>query len=233
METKVQFADRKDLEDDRRYFYRVTAYDDTDQQTAPSTSVSAATKPRPVKPVGLQGESLKVKSVPLSWQANPEKDIAAYHIHRKDGASERYSAVAKVPGGDVRYLDGGLKDGESFSYKIQVEDNDGILSDFSEEIRVSTKPRPQVPAGPAGGYRDGTITLTWGAVDAPDLAHYKVYEKTFWKTEGVPGLDRITEPSVMFKATLGKGKSKTYLVTAVDQDGLESGYSAEIVVTGN
>ena len=233
VETKVQFADRKDLEDDRRYYYRVTAYDDTDQQTAPSTSVSAATKPRPVKPVGLQGESLKVKSVPLSWQANPEKDIVAYHIHRKDGASERYSAVAKVPGGDVRYLDGGLKDGESFSYKIQAEDNDGIRSDFSEEIRVSTKPRPQVPAAPAGEYRDGTITLTWEAVDEPDLAHYKVYEKTFWTTEGVPGLDRITEPSVTFKATLGKGKSKTYLVTAVDRDGLESGYSAEIVVTGN
>lgn len=46
------------------------------------------------------------------------------------------------------------------------------------------------------------------------------------------GLDKITSPSVTFKTTLDKGKKKTYHVTAVDQDGLESGYSPEIVVTG-
>lgn len=75
--------------------------------------------------------------------------------------------------------------------------------------------------------------FSWKAVDEPDLSHYRVYEKTFWKTEVVPGLERITAPSIAFKTSLGKGKTKTYLVTAVDQDGLESDYSAEIVVTGN
>jgi hypothetical protein len=231
-EARVEFADRKDLEDNRRYYYRVTAYDDAGLQTEPSAAVSAATKPRPVRPAGLQGESLKVKSAPLSWQANPEKDIVAYHIHRREGDSDRYPAVAKVPGGDTRYLDGGLKDGASYGYKIQAEDNDGIRSDFSEEIRLSTKPRPPAPGRPAGDYRDGAVSLTWDGVDKQDLSHYKVYEKTFWRTEGVPGLDRITSSSVTFRTALGKGKNKTYLVTAVDQDGLESDYSAEIVVTG-
>jgi hypothetical protein len=232
-EATVTFADRKDLEDGRRYYYRVTAYDDSGRQTEPSAAVSAGTKPRPVRPAGLRGESLKVKSAPLSWQANPEKDIVAYHVFRQEGDSGRYPAVAKVPAGETRYPDGGLKDGASYSYKIQAEDSDGIRSDFSEEIRISTKPRPDAPGNPSGDYRNGTIALTWKAVDEPDLSHYRVYEKTFWKTEVVPGLERITAPSIAFKTSIGKGKTKTYLVTAVDQDGLESDYSAEIVVTGN
>ncbi|MDO9558956.1 MAG: hypothetical protein Q7I89_04630 [Syntrophales bacterium] len=232
-EPKVQYTDRDGLGDDVRYYYRVTAYDDTEQQTAPLAAVSAVTKPRPVKPAGLQGEPLKIKSVPLSWQANPEKDIVAYHIYRQEGTTGRFSAVAKVQGGDTRYQDKDLKDGISYGYKIQAEDQDGILSDFSEEIRVLTKPRPKNPEGLTGDYRNGTVELTWKPAGEADLAYYKIYEKSFWQTEVVPGLDRVTAPSVTFKTTLDKGKKKTYMVTAVDRDGLESDYSLEIIVTGN
>ncbi|MBA4397770.1 MAG: hypothetical protein C0394_10395 [Syntrophus sp. (in: bacteria)] len=230
---KIQYADRDGLGDNIRYYYRVTAYDDTDQQTDPSEAVSAVTKPRPVKPAGLQGEPLKIKSVPLSWQANPEKDIVAYHIYRQDGTGEKFSIVAKVRDGLPRYQDKDLKDGIAYGYKIQAEDKDGILSDFSEEIRVSTKPRPKSPADMTGHYRKGTIELTWKPADEADFAYYRIYEKTFWRTEVVPGLDNITSPAVAFKTHLDKGKKKTYVVTAVDKDGLESDYSLEITVTGN
>jgi fibronectin type 3 domain-containing protein len=113
-----------------------------------------------------------------------------------------------------------------------VEDKDGVLSDFSEEIRISTKPKPKNPEGLTGKYRNGTMSLTWKPGREADIAYYKVYEKTFWQTETVAGLDKITAPSVTFKTPLDKGKIKTYLVTAVDRDGLESGYSPEIVVIG-
>jgi len=231
-EPKVQYADREGLGDNLRYYYRVTAYDETEQQTALSAAVSAVTKPRPVKPTGFKGESLKVKSAPLIWQANPEKDVVAYHIYRQEGADGRFSAVAKVRGGETRYVDRDLADGVSYGYEIQVEDKDGVLSDFSEEIRISTKPKPKSPEGLTGKYRNGTMGLTWKPGREADIAYYKIYEKTFWQTEAVAGLDKITSPSVTFKTALDKGKIKTYLVTAVDRDGLESGYSPEIVVTG-
>ncbi len=232
-EPKVQYADRDGLGDDLRYYYRVTAYDDTEQQTAPSATASAVTKPRPVKTGGLKGVPLKIKSVPLSWQANPEKDIVAYHVYRQDGTTGRFSAVAKVQGGDTRYQDKDLKDGITYGYKIQAEDQDGVLSDFSEEIQVSTKPRPKSPEGLTGDHRNGTVELTWNPAGEADLAYYKIYEKSFWQTEVVPGLDRVTASSVTFKTTLDKGKKKTYLVMAVDRDGLESDYSLETIVTGN
>jgi len=46
------------------------------------------------------------------------------------------------------------------------------------------------------------------------------------------GADKVTSPSVKFKVVLEKGKKKTYVVTSVDKDGLESEYSQEITVTG-
>jgi hypothetical protein len=232
-EGKVQFSDRKDLEDGHRYYYRVTAYDDADQQTTPSAAVHADTKPRPVRPAVLRAEPLKVKSVPLAWRANPEKDIVAYHVYRREGSDGRFSDIAKTAGGDTQYRDRDLKDGVSYSYKIQAEDKDGLRSDFSEEIQVSTKPRPKNPEILTGEYSGGTVALAWKPVAEKDLAHYKVYEKTFWKTDVVPGLERVTPASVQFKTVIDKGKKKTYVVTAVDQDGLESEYSTEVVVTGN
>jgi len=65
------------------------------------------------------------------------------------------------------------------------------------------------------------------------VAYYRVYEKSFWQTEAVPGLERVTTPAVTFKTNLDKGKKKTYLITTVDRDGLESDHSLEIIVTGN
>ena len=233
MELKVQYADREGLADNLRYYYRVTVYDDTDRQTALSAAGSAATKPRPGKPAGLRGASLKVKTVPLTWLANPEKDIVLYHVYRKEGTDgSQFSNIVNVQGGLTRYQDRELQDGVSYAYKIQAEDKDGILSDFSDEIRVSTKPKPKMPEGLTGDHRNGTVKLTWKPGAEPDIAYYKIYEKSFWGAEAVPGLEKITSPSVTFKVALDKEKKKTYLVTAVDRDGLESGYGPEIVVTG-
>lgn len=231
-EPTIHYTDQDGLGDALCYYYRVTAYDDTEQQTTPSAAMSAVTKPRPVKPAGLQGEPLKIKSVPLSWQANPEKDITAYHIYRQDGTTGRFSDIAKVQGGDTRYQDKDLKDGMSYGYKIQAEDQDGIRSDFSDEIRVSTKPRPKSPEALNGSYRNGAVDLTWNPAGEADVAYYRVYEKSFWQTEAVPGLERVTAPPVTFKANVEKGKEKTYLVTTVDRDGLESDPSMEVIVTG-
>lgn len=231
-QAKIQYEDREGLGDNLRYYYRVTAYDDTDRQTVQSPVVSALTKPRPVTPAGLKGESLKVKEVTLIWQANPEKDIVAYHIYRREGTNGQFSAVANIRSGDTRYQDRNLKDGISYGYRIQAEDKDGVLSDFSEEISVSTKPRPNSPTGLTGTYRNGNVELAWKPGGESDIAYYKIYEKTFWRVEAVPGLDNVTSPFVIFKTTLDRGKTKTYLITVVDRDSLESDYSPEIVVTG-
>ena len=221
------------LEDNRTYYYAVKTYNRVDVDSDLSEIVAATTKPRPAKPSGLKGETMKMKSAPLAWLANPEKDIVYYRVFRKAASeSGNFSDVAKVPAQETRYLDKDLKDGVTYLYKIQAEDGDGLLSDFSDEIMVQIKPRPKSPEQLSGDFQTGSVELKWRPGPEPDIAYYRIYEKSYWSTETVPGADKVTSPSVKFKVVLEKGKKKTYVVTSVDKDGLESEYSQEITVTG-
>ena len=118
--------------------------------------------------------------------------------------------------------------GNPYSYKLQAEDKDGLVSEYSEAIEVRTKPRPQTPNGLSGEVRSGKVYLKWDRGREPDIANYRIYEKKFFGNEKI-----ADEKTNSFTETAPpKGKNKTYLVTAVDSDDLESNPSREITVTG-
>lgn len=215
------------LEDKGAYYYRLTSYNKVNVES-PSTPAFATTKARPSKPVGITGEGMKVKEAPLSWKANPEEDIRNYNLFRNENpVSGEFTRVAKVEG-KLSYTDKGLKDGATYRYKLQAEDRDGLLSDFSESITIKTKPRPRSPGGLSGDIQDGKLQLKWERAPEPDLAYYTVYEKKFFGNEKI-----ITTGETIFnEPALPKGKSKTYVVTTTDKDGLESEPSREISLTG-
>jgi uncharacterized protein len=215
------------LADSGTYYYAIAAFNKVDVESELSETISATTKPRPSHPTGLKGEALKAKKVPLTWISNPEKDIAVYQIYRSAGPEDGFSRIARVEG-KTGYEDKELKDGHTYKYKIRAEDKDELLSDFSETISVSTKPKPKKPEGLAGDVVPGKVELTWQRGSEPDISHYSVYEKRFY------GLDRINtvKANSFTEAGLAKGKSKTYVVTAVDNDDLESEPSQEVTITG-
>lgn len=221
------------LEDHVTCYYAMRTYNRVGVDSDLSEVVAATTKARPSKPSSLKGEAMKVKSAPLTWLANPEKDIVFYRVFRKAASgSGNFSDVAKIPTPETRYLDKALADGEVYFYKIQAEDGDGLLSAFSDEIRVQTKARPMSPDPVSGVFQNGSVELKWRPGPEVDIAHYRIYEKSYWSTEPVPGVDPVTSPFVKFKITLEQGKKKTYVVTSIDRDGLESAYSGDITVTG-
>lgn len=212
------------LGDNKTYYYKLTAFNKVDAESLP-VSALATTKPRPQKPAGLKGESLKVKEAPLAWQANPEKDITVYHIYRSAGDKDDFSKIDKVD--KTSYIDKSLKDGVAYRYKIQAEDKDGLLSDYSEIITVNTKPRPKPPEGLNGRYEAGKVEISWNPNKEADVSQYIVYEKRFFSPEKVAEVKstNYTDTSIV------KGKDKIYLVAAVDGDGLESETSAELTVS--
>lgn len=215
------------LDDNSAYFYFLTTFNKLNVESELSESATATTKPRPVKPTGLKGEGLKVKSTVLTWQANPEADIALFHVLRATGAeSIDFSDVGKVQG-KTEFADNDLKDGAVYQYRIQAEDKDGLLSDFSDSVKVQTKPKPKAPENLTGEFRQGKVELRWNSGAEADLDHYVVYEKRFLGREKVAS---VREPSYS-GGSIPKDKSKTYNVTAVDKDGLESEVSREITVT--
>jgi len=222
----VTHHNNRDLDDNSTYFYFLTTFNKLNVESELSESVAATTKPRPVKPTGLKGVDLKVKSTVLTWQANPETDIVLFHIFRATGKeSSDFSSVGKVEG-KVEFLDNDLKDGTFYQYRIQAEDKDGLLSDASDIIKVQTKPRARPPENLTGEFRQGKAELRWNPGPEADLDQYIVYEKRFLGREKVASTRETTYSDV----SLSKGKSKTYIVTVVDRDGLESEASSELTV---
>ncbi len=213
------------LTDNGTYYYAIAAFNKVDVESDLSEIVFATTKPRPSRPTGLKGEALKAKEVFLTWLPNPEKDIAVYHIYRSTGPEDAFSRIAKVQG--TKYEDKELKDGHIYKYKIREQDKDELLSDFSETISVEIKSKPKRPEGLAGSIVQGKVELTWQRGSEPDIAYYNVYEKRFY------GLEKINtvKANNFTEAGLAKGKSKTYVVIAVDNDGLESEPSQEVTIT--
>lgn len=212
------------LGDNKTYYYKLTAFNKVSAESLPALAL-ATTKPRPQKPAGLKGEALKVKEVPLTWQANSERDIAVYYIYQSDGDKDDFSKIDKVE--KTSYVDKSLKDGVAYRYKIQAEDKDGLLSDYSEIITVNTKPKPKPPEGLSGRYEAGKVEISWRQNQETDVSQYIVYEKRFFNPEKLAEVKstNYTDASVV------KGKEKIYLVAAVDRDGLESEPSAELSVS--
>ena len=216
------------LDDKTTYYYQLTTYNKVDVESLMSEVASATTKPRPTRPIGLKGESLQVKVIPLTWLHNPEKDIVSYHIFRSEEPDEKYSRVSRVKREKNKYLDKRLKDGQQYYYKIQAEDKDGLLSDMSDTISVKTKPRPKSPEGLTADYQGGMVNLSWMPNNEPDIGSYIVYKKGFSEMTKIA----IVEETKFSDSGLAPGKEATYSVTAVDKDGLESEPSQKIAVVG-
>jgi len=213
------------LEDGTAYRYRLTSYNRVEVESEAAPAVTVRTKPRPEKVSGLQGDSAKAKAVPLRWSPNPEKDIAQYHLFRS-GEGGDFDRIAKAR--ETAYLDQGLKDNALYRYRLQAEDKDGLIGDFSEIIAVRTKARPAIPVGATGGIAEGKAVLTWKQSAEPDVAHYTVYEK---KLFGMDKIATVRERKFSEDAP-PKGKVKIYLITVTDRDGLESDPGPEITITG-
>jgi len=215
------------LADGKTYYYRLSAYNKVDAESKPVLA-NATTKPRPQKPAGLKGTSSRIKEAPLTWQANPEKDISLYYVFRTTGDSDSFSNIGEAAG--ARHTDANLKDGVTYRYRIQAKDNDGLLSDYSEVISVTTKPKPKAPENLQGKHEAGKAELSWSPNSETDISHYIVYEKLFMSVEKIAEV-KTARYSDYSDASIVKGKNKNYVVSAVDKNGLESEVSTEVTVS--
>jgi hypothetical protein len=67
----------------------------------------------------------------LTWQENPERDIAHYVISKKAAfSSEVVGRIEKPPFAHTPEKDG------TFKLRVQAVDADGLESEWSEEFRI-------------------------------------------------------------------------------------------------
>jgi hypothetical protein len=226
---KTTFVDRGDrhrpLDDNATYYYMITTYNKVDVNSDPCSIVSASTKPRPTPPTGLSAQGGLPGKVTLAWNPNPETDIKYYHLHRKE-RGEKFEEVEKLPAGTTTFEDVKLDHGTNYVYRLQVEDEDKLLSDFSGTVEAPTKPLPRSPTGLEAQPLANGFELKWKPNPEPDIANYKIYLRSFFMDKEIGSTDKIEFTTDILKPD----DEYSISVTAIDKDGLESEKSEPITV---
>ena len=226
---KTTFLDRGDrhrpLDDNATYHYMITSYNKVEVNSDPCSIASATTKPRPTAPTGLSAQGGLPGKIALAWNPNPETDIKHYHLHRKRSGNE-FKEVEKLPADATIYEDVKLDHGTTYVYRLQAEDKDKLLSDFSSNVEATTKPLPKPPSGLEVKPLVNGFDLRWKPNPEPDIAKYKIYLHSFFMDKEIGSTDRI-EFSI---DTLKPDDEYSMSITAIDKDGLESDKSEPITV---
>ncbi len=224
--TFIDKGDRnRSLDDKATYYYMVTSYNKVDVNSDPGPIVSATTKPRPTAPTGLSAQGGLPAKIALAWNPNSEPDIKHFHLYRKR-TGEKFKELKELPPDKTQYEDEKLNHGTTYIYRLQAEDKDKLLSDFSVAVEATTKPLPRPPSGlEVKGIANG-FELKWKPNPEPDIATYKIYMRSFLMDKEIGSTDKVK----FIIDTLKPGHEYTVTLTAVDQDGLESEKSEQITV---
>lgn len=119
------------------YAYKVRAMDRAGNKSSFSNIVTTATQGTAINDmIKLKAHVVSYQHVNLKWKkSNDDVKVAGYLIYR-DGVQ-----VAKVKRN--HYNDIGLEPGTEYTYMVKAYDNNGNLSDPSNQITVTTKERKE------------------------------------------------------------------------------------------
>ena len=191
------------------YTYAVVAIDTSANDSELSHPASA--RPRdavpPMAPTGLVATPGD-RQVVLTWDPNPEADIASYRVWR-DGVQ-----IAVVT--DPTFTDSGLINGRAYQYALMAVDTSGNDSSPSDPVSATPRDadRPAAPTGLAAVPADGEVALTWEAVPEYDVDGYLVFQ------DGVQV--HSTTGTTWRAGGLENGREYTFTVVAVDTSGNDS-----------
>ncbi len=123
-------------------------------------------------------------SMRLSWSRNADLDFASYDLHRYLDAGLDTVVASTTRRDSTSFLDQGLLDNTSYSYRVFVK-NRGGLSTGSNEQRATTvnaNPDPVVLDPPADTGPDSlptpAVRLSWSISTAHDFKEYALYRDT-------------------------------------------------------
>lgn len=217
-----------DLEPATVYRYRFTTFDAAGHESEAESTFAAKTL-APPEPVSFFTATKELaRSAKLLWRPHPDLRVTGYVIERKNPDADRFGRIATIDGRlHAEFIDSDLDDNSTYRYRIIARAFDGMRSEPSQIVAVSTKPLPPVPAGvKARGNLVRAVALQWDAVARKGLSHYNVYRSAS-ETGGYEYRAKVAATG--FKDTIDEdGKRYFYAVTAVDKDGLESPRSAVV-----
>ncbi len=196
-----------------------------------SKTVKPVDKKPPLVPVGLKALDKK-EGVLLLWKISPETDAAYYNVYRGKSLKGTFEKInnSTIPIANPKFIDTSAVRGVVHYYRVTAVDKSGNESPKSGPASIipkDTEPPPPIKGLTADVDADKRyITVSWDALDVPDLSGYYIY-----RGESKDRLLRIVKDPVIpvsftdtgyKKKGLRPGRKFWYVVTGVDTSGNES-----------
>jgi len=217
------------LDYDITYSYKVTATDDSGNESAFSNSVSLAPANRfsPATPTGLAIKAHNITAefrtdVELTWEANSENDFADYLIYR--GVNQPFfniddeSLIAEVT--DVYYYDTDVTADNTYYYVLKARDKGDKTSDPTQVVFDTPLLEPTLIA-PISNNVAASTSPTFRWVNVNKAVKYKIILRTsaltgdIWEFELPAG--SATEMTKTYPATLNPNQQYFWFVSAYSQ----------------
>ncbi len=216
------------------YFYRITAVDDSGNESEMSNAAHADPEDHtpPLAPLSFSVEALKDGTARLNWQEAERKyNFKSYLLFRKRISGQTGKSEAQLNTDDVRtntFIDlgeagEGLTEGAYYEYKIIAMDSLRNFSDtLSAVIQVPDLTPPVPPSDLIVENKDGVYTaLRWGASLSTDVGEYLIYKGA--SPDAMQFYESVSVKRHQFRDdSVAVAQTYYYSVTAKDTLGNES-----------
>ncbi len=216
------------------WFYRVRAYSPDGSLASRASPLAVATTALPPEaPEDLRAYSRQPRSVPLSWRASDDLNVAGYRVERSPTAIGPFELLTKIDGRhQTIYVDRGLGDLRVFYYRvIAVNAAGGLGTATTEPVRAVTKPEPLPPIGlRTVDQRLGANALAWDRNVEEDIVGYRLYRTLEGEDSSALIANLSADETTATDTAVAAGQRVSYTLVAIDRDGLESGPANPIEV---
>lgn len=224
-----------------KYYFRITAVDQSLNESGFSNEVSATPTAVDLPPAAPQGLTAIAadRQITLKWRQNTEADFLRYRIYRGTSPNPitKFDSTNSIA--DTTKTFAGLINGTRYYFRITAVDQNFNESGYSNEVSATPATANVPPAAPqnlAATAGDRQITLTWTANSEADFLRYRIYGGTSPNpaalVDSVQG-SANTPTGAASKTLIGLSNGTTYFyrLTAVDQALHASGFSNEVSAT--
>jgi fibronectin type 3 domain-containing protein len=199
-----------------------------------TTQSGGATIP-PSAPTNLIATAINANRIDISWKDN-STDEDGFRIERKKGIAGTYTEITTVGINATSYQDNTVSANTQYYYQVRAYNSAG-LSAYSNEAYATTPTVVTPPAAPqnlTATVGNGQVTLKWNKNKESDFLRYRIYRGTSSNpTTKVDSSTASILDTTKLVTNLTNGTIYYFRITAVDNAGLESGFSNEVNATPN
>jgi uncharacterized repeat protein (TIGR02543 family) len=126
------------------YYYKVSAYNDSDEEGLQSSSTSATTsEAAPFTPTSISAAAYSSSSITVSWDS--VSGASSYYVYRADSYNGSYSYINSTS--STSYMDTGLSSNTRYYYKVSAYNDSNGEGPQSSYTSATTSVAITVPSG--------------------------------------------------------------------------------------